>query len=202
MNKTKFFFISLLIVIIVFVGVYAGVSLTANLGKSPSEVTLEDAAKQLNKITEKISVTNGTPVKGQIDINPADVASSLPDISKFPVTVNNTTEYYVEIFSSTEKSGSGVEGWLTDVANEFNKAHILVNGLPASVKIRNIASGTATDYIKSGKYVPDAFTPSNELWGEMIKAGGPKINRFRFQRSSNLAASSSCSTIHPPNGNF
>ena len=43
------------------------------------------------------------------------------------------------------------------------------------MKIRNIASGTATDYIKSGKYVPDAFTPSNELWGEMIKAGGPNI---------------------------
>ncbi|KRE92735.1 hypothetical protein ASG89_32990 [Paenibacillus sp. Soil766] len=175
MNKTKFFFISLLIVIIVFIGVYAGVSFTANLGKSQNQVTAESAVKQLNKLYEKISVVNGTPVKGQIDINPADVASSLPDISKFPITVNNTTDYFVEIFSSTEKSGSGVDGWLTDVANEFNKAQIMVNGKTASVKIRNIASGTATDYIKSGKYVPDAFTPSNELWGEMIKSGGPKV---------------------------
>lgn len=175
MNKTKFFFISLLIVIIVFIGVYAGVSFTANLGKSQNQVSAENAAKQLNKMYEKIAVVNGTPVKGQIDINPADIASSLPDISKFPITVNNTTDYFVEIFSSTEKSGSGVDGWLTDVANEFNKAQIMVNGKTASVKIRNIASGTATDYIKSGKYVPDAFTPSNELWGEMIKSGGPKI---------------------------
>ncbi|CAN7221897.1 VWA domain-containing protein [Paenibacillus sp. LjRoot153] len=175
MNKTKFFFISLLIIIIVFIGVYAGVSFTANFGKSQTQVTAESAVKQLNKLNEKISVVNGTPVKGQIDINPADVASSLPDISKFPITVNNTTDYFVEIFSSTEKSGSGVDGWLTDVANEFNKAQIVVNGKTASVKIRNIASGTATDYIKSGKYVPDAFTPSNELWGEMIKSGGPKI---------------------------
>lgn len=175
MNKTKFFFISLLIVMIVFIGVYAGVSFTANLGKSTNQVTAENATKQLNKMYEKISVVNGTPVKGQIDINPADVASSLPEISKFPITVNNTTDYFVEIFSSTEKSGSGVDGWLTDVANEFNKAQIVVNGKTASVKIRNIASGTATDYIKSGKYVPDAFTPSNELWGEMIKSGGPKI---------------------------
>ncbi len=175
MNKTKFFFISLLIIIIVFIGVYAGVSFTANFGKSQTQVTAESAVKQLNKLYEKISVVNGTPVKGQIDINPADVASSLPDISKFPITVNNTTDYFVEIFSSTEKSGSGVDGWLTDVANEFNKAQIVVNGKTASVKIRNIASGTATDYIKSGKYVPDAFTPSNELWGEMIKSGGPKI---------------------------
>lgn len=38
--------------------------------------------------------------------------------------------------------------------------------------IRNIASGTAADYIRSGKYIPDAFTPSNELWGEMVKADG------------------------------
>jgi Ca-activated chloride channel family protein len=175
MNKMKFFLISGLFVVIVFISVYVGVSFTANFGKSQNEVTAENAAKQLNKIYEKISVVNGTPVKGQIDINPADVASSLPDISKFPITVNNTTDYFVEIFSSTEKSGSGADGWLTDVANEFNKAHILVNGLPASVKIRNIASGTATYYIKSGKYRPDAFTPSTELWGEMIKAGGPKI---------------------------
>ena len=122
MNKMKFLLISGLIVVIVFIAVYAGVSFTANLGKSPSQVTAEDAAKQLNKIYAKISVTNGTPVKGQIDINPADVASSLPDISKFPITVNNTTDNFVEIFSSTEKSGTGVDGWLTDVANEFNKA--------------------------------------------------------------------------------
>ncbi|MNZ55323.1 von Willebrand factor type A domain protein [compost metagenome] len=49
-----------------------------------------------------------------------------------------------------------------------------MNGKPASVRIRNIASGTAADYIKSGKYVPDAYTPSNELWGEMVKASGVK----------------------------
>ncbi|OCT13636.1 hypothetical protein A8709_18780 [Paenibacillus pectinilyticus] len=174
MNKTKFFFISCLIVVIVFIAVYGGISLTANLGKSQSQVTAEDAAKQLNKIYSKINVVNGTPVKGQIDIDPADVASSLPDISKFPLTVNNTSDNFVEIFSSTEKSGTGVDGWLTDAANDFNKAQLQVNGRPASVKIRNIASGTATDYIKSGKYMPDAFTPSNELWGEMVKASGVK----------------------------
>ena len=99
-------------------------------------------------------------------------ADSLPDISKFPISVENTTDSFVEIFSSTEKSGTGNDGWLNEVANDFNKANIEVNGKPVSVKIRNIASGTATDYIRSGKYVPDAFTPSNELWGEMVKAQG------------------------------
>ena len=58
---------------------------------------------------------------------------------------------------------------MTEVAEAFNQANITAGGKPISVKIRNIASGTATDYIKSGKYVPDAFTPSNELWGEMVE---------------------------------
>ncbi|GAA4827616.1 VWA domain-containing protein [Paenibacillus vulneris] len=173
-RKGKFFLFSGIIVVFVFVLVYAGVTLTSNFGKSKAQISSEDALKKLNKLYSDVSVATETPVKGQIDLNPVDLASSLPDISKFPVTVNNTTDNFVEIFSSTEKSGTGVDGWLTDVATEFNKASIAVNGKPASVKIRNIASGTAADYIKSAKYVPDAFTPSNELWGEMVKASGVK----------------------------
>ncbi|XID95164.1 VWA domain-containing protein [Paenibacillaceae bacterium WGS1546] len=173
-KRSKFFLLSGLILILVFGLVYAGVSLTSNLGKTKSQVTSEDAAKRLNKLYSNVTVNVEPPVKGQIDLNPVDVAQSLPDISKFPVTVDNTTSHYVEIFSSTEKSGTGVDGWLTEIANEFNKAKIAVNGNAVSVKVRNIASGTATDYIKSGKYVPDAFTPSNELWGEMVKASGVK----------------------------
>lgn len=175
MTKTsKFLLLSGILVIFVFAIVYFGVNLTSNLGKSKTQVTSEDAGKQLSKLYSEIAVTTEAPVKGQIDLNPADVGESLPDISKFPITVDNITDHYVEIFSSTEKSGTGVDGWLTEVATEFNKANISVNGQVASVKIRNIASGTATDYIKSGKYVPTAFTPSNELWGEMVKASGIK----------------------------
>lgn len=171
-RKSKFFLISTVLLAVVFGLVYAGITLTSNLGKSKAEVTAENAGDRLSKLFKKISPNTEIPVKGQIDLDPVDVAASLPDISKFPITVNNTNDNFVEIFSSTEKSGTGVDGWLTDVATEFNKANITVNGKPASVKIRNIASGTAADYIKSGKYVPDAFTPSNELWGEMVQASG------------------------------
>ncbi|MBP3966226.1 VWA domain-containing protein [Paenibacillus lignilyticus] len=173
-KQSKFLVISILILGLVFVLVYYGINLTSNLGKSKAEVTSENAGKQLSNLYEDISVTTAEPVKGQIDLDPIDVAASLPDISKFPITVNSTTDQFVEIFSSTEKSGTGVDGWLTEVAAEFNNAGIEVDGKPASVKIRNIASGTATDYIKTGKYVPDAFTPSNELWGKMAEASGVK----------------------------
>ncbi|WP_239616537.1 vWA domain-containing protein [Cohnella mopanensis] len=173
-GRGKFVLLSGMIVVVVFALVYFGVNLTSNLGKSKAQVTTEDAAKRLNKLYSNISVTTATPVKGQIDLDPVDVADSLPDISKFPIAVDNTTDQFVEIFSSTEKSGTGVDGWLTEVATEFNNAKVEVEGKAVSVKIRNIASGTAADYIKSGKYVPDAYTPSNELWGEMVKASGVK----------------------------
>ncbi|MDR0271083.1 VWA domain-containing protein [Paenibacillus sp.] len=173
-KKGKFFLVTGIILVFVFVLVYVGVNMTSNLGKTKTQVSADDAAKRLTKLYNNISVTKDTPVKGQIDLDPVDLAESLPDISKFPITVDNTTNNFVEIFSSPEKSGTGVDGWLTDVATEFNKANILVDGKPASVKIRNIASGTAVDFMKSKKYIPDAFSPSNELWGEMVKAGGIK----------------------------
>ncbi|WP_339324997.1 VWA domain-containing protein [Paenibacillus sp. FSL W8-0194] len=174
-RRGKFFLISGIILVIVFVLVYVGVNMTSNLGKTKLQVSAEDAAKRLNKLYSNVAVKTDTPVKGQIDLNPIDIGDSLPDISKFPITVKNTTaDNFVEIFSSIEKSGTGVDGWLTEAAAEFNKAKIMVNGKPASVKIRNIASGTAVDYIRSKKYFPDAFTPSNELWGEMVKASGIK----------------------------
>ncbi|WP_028550300.1 vWA domain-containing protein [Paenibacillus sp. UNC451MF] len=185
-KRSKFFLVSGIMVVFVFIMVYAGVSLTSNFGKSKAQITSEDAAKKLRKLYSDVSVATETPVKGQIDLNPIDVAASLPDISKFPITVNNTTDNFVEIFSSTEKSGTGVDGWLTEVATEFNKANIMVNGKSASVKIRNIASGTAADYIKSGKYVPDAFTPSNELWGEMVKASGVKTQLVSKRLTGNV----------------
>lgn len=161
-----------IIAAVVFGLVYFGISLTSNLGKSETEITAEDAAKRLDKLYKNIRVAQAEPIKGQIDLDPVAVGDSLPDISKFPISLENTTDSFVEIFSSTEKSGKGIDGWLNDVGAEFNKANIMVNGKPVSVKIRNIASGTATDYIRSGKYVPDAFTPSNEFWGEMVKAQG------------------------------
>lgn len=182
----KFALVSVFLLIIVFALVYWGVSLTSDLGKSKAEMTAENAEKRLNKLISDISVSTAEPVKGQIDLDPADVAEALPDISKFPVTVDNTTGFYIEIFSSTEKSGSGVDGWLTEVASEFNRAGIEVNGQAASVKVRNIASGTATDYIVSGKYIPDAFTPSNELWGEMAKASGVKTELIAKRLAGNV----------------
>jgi Ca-activated chloride channel family protein len=186
-GKGKTFIVLGLIAVSVFALVYFGISLTANLGKSKTEISAEDADKRLNRIYKDINVSSTAPVKGQIDLDPAAVGDSLPDISKFPLSVNSTTDSYAEIFSSTEKSGTGNDGWLNEVANDFNAAGILVDSKPVSVSIRNIASGTAADYIRSGKYVPDAYTPSNELWGEMVKASGVSAELVSERLAGNVA---------------
>ena len=187
MKKTsKFLLASCGIVIAVFGLVYLGVSLTTNLGKSETEITAEDADKKLSKLYSKVKVSTAPPIKGQIDLDPADVSEELPDISKFAISVENTTETFVEILSSTEKSGVEMDGWLNEVADDFNKAKISINGKTVSVKIRSIASGTATDYIKSGKYIPDAFTPSNEFWGEMVKDSGVNLNPITHRLVGNV----------------
>jgi Ca-activated chloride channel homolog len=186
-KKGKTFIILGIIAAAVFALVYFGISITSNLGKSKTEISSEDASKRLNRLYNDINVTTAVQVKGQIDLDPVDVGDSLPDISKFPISIENTTDSFVEIFSSTEKSGTGNDGWLNEVAAEFNKANIQVEGKPVSVKIRNIASGTATDYIRSGKYVPDAFSPSNELWGEMVKANGTPTELISKRLVGNVA---------------
>ncbi|MEK3714835.1 MULTISPECIES: vWA domain-containing protein [unclassified Paenibacillus] len=187
MRKGKTLFILGIIAASVFALVYFGITLTSNLGKSKTEISAEDADKRLNRIYKDINVTSAEPVKGQIDLDPASIGDSLPDISKFPISVESTTDSYVEIFSSTEKSGTGNDGWLNEVAADFNASNPVVDGKPVSVAIRNIASGTAADYIRSGKYVPDAFTPSNELWGEMVKAGGLQAELVTKRLTGNVA---------------
>ena len=93
---------------------------------------------------------------------------TLPDISKFELVVNPTVasnEVAVEIFASVEKAGKGFDGWLVEVANDFNRSNLrLSNGHIAKVKIRAIASGEGYQFIAAQKYLPDAYSPSHVLW--------------------------------------
>ena len=117
-----------------------------------------------------------------------DLINSLPNITNYPAQVDNSTDNYVEFFSSTEKAGTGKDGWLVEMANKFNNSkYTLSNGKQMSVKIRGIASGVGLDYIVSGKYLPDAFSPSNELWGKMAEASGVKIALVEKRLAGNVA---------------
>jgi Ca-activated chloride channel family protein len=116
---------------------------------------------------------------------------TLPSIDKFPLAVDPVTQsgdVVVEIFSSTEKSGKGSDGWLVGVAEAFNSQKVkLGSGRAAKVKIRYIPSGTGYQFIGSGKYTPDGFTPSSQLWIKMAEARGVRMTSISDSVVSNLA---------------
>lgn len=144
-------------------------------------------ANSLEKIIKDIDVTTIAHKRIPVEINGTDLKDVLPDISKYPPQVRSSTSSYIEIFSSTEKAGSGTDGWLTEVARDFNNAKMMIDGKQASVMLRGIASGQGADYITSKKHLPEAYTPSNELWGEIIVSRGIKAELVQKRLAGNVA---------------
>ena len=188
-EKKKGNIIGILIVmaIIIFGVIYEGITLTKNWGKSKETISKENATGKLKKICKDININEVEPRKAPIDLGVKDVKDTIPNIDKYPAKVENTTDSYIEIFSTGEKAGNGKDGWLIDVANNFNESKFEINGKIISVKVREIASGLGMDYIISEKYIPDAYSPSNELWGEMIKANGKTIELCDDRMVGNVA---------------
>lgn len=188
-EKKKGNIIGILIVMaIIILGViYGGITLTKNWGKSKETISKENATGKLKKICKDININEVEPRKAPIDLGIKDVKDTIPNIDKYPAKVENTTDSYIEIFSTGEKAGNGKDGWLIDVANNFNESKFEINGKIISVKVREIASGLGMDYIISERYLPDAYSPSNELWGEMIKANGKTIELCDDRMVGNVA---------------
>jgi len=176
-----------IIAVVVFGLIFGIVSLTQNWGKSKDTVSAESALKTLERLYSKLDVNMLIPRKDNVDLSSMNLSASLPDISLYPFVANPTTNNYIEIYSSPEKAGTSYESWLIDVADSFNKSGLTVNGEPVSVAIRNISSGLGVDYIVSGKYQPDVFAPSNELWGDMLINKGVRVDLVEKRIAGNVA---------------
>ncbi|MDR2656066.1 MAG: VWA domain-containing protein [Oscillospiraceae bacterium] len=179
--------IFILIAAVVFGLIFAGLELTKNIGKSGSQISQDEFDSKLGRLIKNIGATDVPARKGEVELQPAELAQELPDINQYPLTLQASAEISVEIFSSTEKSGSGMDGWLVEAGRNFNRSNPEINGKSAAVSIRSVSSGLAYDYIRSGKYVPEAFTPSNELWGEMLKAAGVQTEMIAPRLAGNVA---------------
>ncbi|HWT74023.1 MAG TPA: vWA domain-containing protein [Mobilitalea sp.] len=131
--------------------------------------------EKLDYLTSNIKVDTNSPRKASIELTTPSLYDELPEIEKYPFVVEGTGDINVEIFASPEKSGKNKDGWINEVAKDFNSQGYTVNGKTVSVSIRSIASGLGADYIISGKYLPDAFTPSSQLWGNLINAQGGNV---------------------------
>ena len=121
----------------------------------------------------------------------ADIAATLPRIDRFAMVVNPPGRGSVktaEIFVSTEKSGSGTDGWMVEVATAFNaRDHRLPSGRTGKIAIRKIASGTGFQFIASGKHRPQGFSPSNHMWVRMAEAHGVKMTPIGERMVGNIA---------------
>lgn len=174
-NKFKKIGIMFGIVVAVILLVLLGITITRNFGKTDTQITQEDASTTLTSLRKKLDVTTIEPRKAPVDLEEADPEEELPSIDEYPLTVEGKGDINVEIFSSPEKAGEGSDSWLNKVAEKFNSENYMLDGKSISVSIRNVSSGLAVEYIISGKYVPDAISPSNELWCEFLKAKNIKI---------------------------
>ncbi len=160
--------------IVVFVVAFAGIVLTRNVGKPAKVVSTESAVSAIARYMKKIDPRQAEVVKSPVELAGAAV-DELPDIDTNEITVKPSTSMYAEIFSTSEKCGPGRDGWLNEVAKAFNEQGFEVDGERVSVMIRNVASGLGMDYIRTGKYIPDGYTPSNDFWGSMLLADGVEM---------------------------
>ena len=161
--------------------------------RSGGVMSYEKAAARLAALKKKVQWSeNLVQRRAQIQLAGAqDITQMLPDIERFPLMNQPQAagnDVIVEIFASTEKSGSGTDGWMVEVAEAFNTANQrLKSGQRAFVTIRKIASGTAYEFIASRKYLPDAFSPSSNLWGQMAAAHNVNMTPIREKLLGNIA---------------
>lgn len=176
------------VIILVCGAVFGGIYVTRNIGKSDKAISGENAEKRLAKMVDRIDPLTGTPVKSPIEYDSAeDEASELPDIDTCTVGVEASTGLYAEIFSSPEKAGTGTDGWLCEMAEEFNNQGYEISGQKISIKVRNVNSGQALDYIATGNAVPAGFAPSSMLWVDMLNAKGTSTETVSDSLLGNVA---------------
>ena len=149
----------------------------------------EDATTALNRMVSKIDPQVASPVKSSVEYTEQDdtTADELPDLESNKVTARATTEVYAEIWCSPEKAGTGTDGWMRELAEQFNAKGYTVDGRPVSVQIRNVSSGLGNDYITTGKATPDGYTPSSRLWIDMLAAKGINCDFVRERTVGNVA---------------
>ncbi len=144
--------------------------------------------QKLESMLKQITLTELPPQHTAVSLTDINTAAILPDITEYPLCVIGTGDKNAEIISSPEKAGSGTDGWLIETAQAFNACGFLTEQNEImSVSVRCLPSGLAMDYITSGLYIPDAYTPSNLLWGELAAADGAVLSTIAESLVPNTA---------------
>jgi len=154
-------------------------------GGNTDAITAEAAVTKLNSLYSALRVNKPTPKLDpdyQGDGETVDKIAVLPDISEYPFIVNPTTDHFITVYSSAEKTD-----WLIYTANQFNQSGASVDGKPVSVGIRAFKSSLGADFISSGKYTPDLYIPKSTIYGSLISALGVEFVLTEERLAGNVA---------------
>ncbi len=178
------------LMICVMVAVIIGVVVkrAGNISSGGDDWTSPKKDMTLDELYGELDVNQATPVKGTVTLDTPDLYEELPEIDKYPLAVEGRGDIDIEIFTSGEKAGNDNDSWLIDVANSFNSSNVkTADGKSVSMSVRSVPSGTAADYIISGKYLPDLYTPSNTLFGEYAISNGGSLELYADRLVGNTA---------------
>ncbi len=168
--------------------VFAILFMTRNTGKTERTISTETAQQRMEELMREIDPGTAEPIKSSVEYTENDTkAEELPTLDDKDITVKATTDLYAEVWSSPEKAGQGTDGWLREMAEEFNKSGATVDGKAASVQVRSMSSGLGVDYIATGKESPAGYTPSNMLFVNLLSGRGVKTDVVRERMVGNVA---------------
>ena len=178
------------LMIIVMVAVMIGVVVkrAGNISSGGGGISGTKQDMTLDEMYNELDVEQATPVKGTVTLDTPDLYDELPEIDKYPLSVEGSGDVDIEIFTSGEKAGKDNDSWLIDVASSFNSSDVKTSdGKTVSISVRSVPSGTAADYIISGKYLPDLYTPSNTLFGEYAISNNGSLELYADRLVGNTA---------------
>ncbi len=167
------------------------VLLTASCGSSID--SQEKAFEKIHEIAEKKvrPSYNENRIRANIQLTKTNLLSMLPELSDYPLAFNvqdNASTEVVEIFTSSEKAGKGRDGFYLEMANQFNQlGKKTAAGKRAVINIRKIASGLGAQFMLAHQYTPDAYSPSNFLWADMLNANGITTETISDKTAPNTA---------------
>ena len=178
------------LMIIVMVAVIIGVVVkrAGNISSGGGGISGTKQDMTLDEMYNELDAEQATPVKGTVTLDTPDLYDELPEIDKYPLSVEGSGDVDIEIFTSGEKAGKDNDSWLIDVASSFNSSDVKTSdGKTVSMSVRSVPSGTAADYIISGKYLPDLYTPSNTLFGEYAISNNGSLELYADRLVGNTA---------------
>lgn len=153
----------------------------------------EKAAAEIDELVNNTVVPSfrENQVRANIQLTQTNLLSMLPDLGEYPISLNardDSRTETVEIFTSSEKAGTGRDGFYLELAEAFNRQrNTISNGKQAHIAIRKIASGLGAQFMLARRYTPDAYSPSNLLWAKLLDANGIRMETIAEVTAPNTA---------------